>query len=181
MKFIKKHWSNILLLIFLALMIFPQTRTPIKVFVNRVLSFAPSTQSEDEQEKLEDYKWQLVSLDGKQVDFSEFKGKKILLNFWATWCPPCIAEMPSMQQLYNDYSEKAVFLFVTNDDRLAVEQFLSKGEYNLPVYQALSTTPTLLQSRSLPTTFLISEEGNIIIKKIGSADWNAEKVRNLLD
>ncbi len=181
MNFIKKHWSNILLLIFLGLMVFPQTRMPVKVFINRVFAFAPGTTSEDDQDVLSDYNWKLRDQAGNQVNFSDFKGKKILINFWATWCPPCVAEMPSMQQLYNDYSDKAVFLFVTNDDHDAVNKFIEKGNYTLPVYQAVSTTPTLLQSRSLPTTFLISEEGNIVIKKIGAADWNADKVRKLLD
>jgi thiol-disulfide isomerase/thioredoxin len=181
MNFIKKHWSNILFGILIVLLFIPQTGKPIKIFVNRLLSFAPSTESEKNRETLESFDWNLVDLEGNMVDLNQYKGNKILINFWATWCPPCIAEMPSMQALYNDYKDKAVFLFVTNDNRPEVDQFLSKENYNLPIYQSASSPPAQLQSSSLPTTFLINEEGDIIIKKVGSANWNSEKVRKLLD
>lgn len=181
MNFIRKHWSNILFGIFILLLFIPQTGKPIKVFVNRLLAFSPSVTAESKRDVLTDYNWKLVDLEGNAVDFNQYRGKKIVLNFWATWCPPCIAEMPSMQALYDDYTDKAVFLFVTNDDDEKIQKFLAKDMYTFPIYKEVSLAPELLQTNSLPTTFVINEKGEILIDKTGAANWNSEKVRALLD
>jgi len=180
-NFIKKHWSNILFGIIIILLFIPQTGKPIRVFVSRLFAFSPSIESEDKREVLSDYNWQLADLEGNPIDFNQYKGKKIVLNFWATWCPPCVAEMPSMQALYNDYKDKAVFLFVANDDDEAIQKFLTKGNYAIPVYRELTLAPKLLQTNSLPTTYIINEKGEIVIDKTGAADWNSDKVRALLE
>ena len=181
MNFIKKHWSNILFGVLIVLLFIPQTGRPIRVFVNRLFAFSPSIESEGKRDQLDNYNWNLVDMEGKRVDFNQFKGKKILINFWATWCPPCIAEMPSMQALYDDYEDKVVFLFITNDEDAAISKFLSKHEYTFPIYREGSEAPKLLHTNSLPTTYLINETGEIVIDKTGAADWNTEKVRALLD
>ena len=181
MNFVKKHWSNILFGVLIVLLFIPQTGRPIKVFINRLFAFSPSVESVDERVKLESYNWELVDLNGNSVDFNDFKGKKILVNFWATWCPPCIAEMPSLQALYSDYKNKVVFLFVTNEDDAAISKFLSKNNYDIPIYRRISTPPKAIQTNSLPSTFLINEAGEIVIDKTGAADWNTDKVRALLD
>ncbi|AWV97068.1 TlpA family protein disulfide reductase [Arcticibacterium luteifluviistationis] len=181
MNWIKKNYGNVLWGLFIVLLFIPQTGTPIKVFINRLIAFSPSVEAVEDRKTLEDYQWQLRDLDGRVVNFQEFKGKKVVVNFWATWCPPCIAEMPSMQALYNDYKDKAVFVFVTNDDREAIDKFISKRHFQIPIYQALSSAPALLEGNSLPTTYLIDESGAILIEKTGAADWNSDKVRALLE
>ncbi len=181
MKFIKKHWSNILFGVLIVLLFIPQSGRPIRVFVNRLFAFSPSIESNEDRDKLDTYNWKLVDLSGNQVDFNDFKGKKIVVNFWATWCPPCIAEMPSMQALYADYQDKVVFLFVTNDDNAAITKFLSKNNFDIPIYREVTAAPAVLQTNSLPTTYLINESGEIVINKTGAADWNTTKVRALLD
>lgn len=181
MKFIKKHWSNILFGVFVVLLFVPQTGKPIRVFMSRTLAFSPSVANEERRDKLTDYDWELVDMNGKSVNLSSYKGKKIVLNFWATWCPPCIAEMPSMQALYNDYKGRAVFLFVTNDGSEAIQKFMTKGSYTLPIYNELSAAPDLLQTTTLPTTYVIDEKGEILINKTGAADWNSATVRTLLN
>lgn len=178
---IKKNWSNILFGIFIVLLFVPQTGKPIKVFVNRLLAFSPGVESEDDRIVLQNYNWKLQDMNGQIVDFNSFKGKKVLVNFWATWCPPCIAEMPSMQALYNDYKDKAVFIFVTNDERAVIDKFIKKYGYTFPIYQAVSAAPSELETNALPTTYLIDENGKILIDKTGAADWNSETVRELLD
>ena len=105
----------------------------------------------------------------------------MFINFWATWCPPCIAEMPDLQELYNDYGEKITFLFVTNEDRETVSSFFTKKEYNLPAYQAIQKAPEQLYSRSIPATYLINKQGEIVINKTGAASWNSKKVRSQID
>ncbi len=181
MNWIKKRWGDILWGVFILLLLIPQTGKPLRVFISRTLAFSPTVQSVDERQVLENYQWKLRSLDGEIVDFESFKGKKILVNFWATWCPPCIAEMPSFQALYNDYQDNAVFLFVSNEKHPDLTKFITKYGYNLPIYQAITENPKALESNSLPTTFLTDENGHILIKKVGAANWNSEKVRILLE
>jgi peroxiredoxin len=86
-----------------------------------------------------------------------------------------IAEMPSMQALYEDYNDKAVFIFVTNDERASINKFIAKHHYTFPIYQPLSPAPALLEGNNLPTTYLIDQSGNILIKKTGSANWKSKR------
>lgn len=177
----QKQWPNILFLIVLALFIIPQTRKPIQVTINRVFSFSPDTIDEKDQPQLTDYNWHLQGLNGKQINFMQSQNKTVVLNFWATWCPPCVAEMPSLQSLYNDYYDQVDFYFVSNEKQGVIYKFLSKNDYQLPVYKALAQQPKPLQASSLPTTYIIDKNGNIHVQKVGAADWNTEKVRKLLD
>ncbi len=66
--------------------------------------------------KLSTYNRQLKDVKGHKVDFNSFKNRVVVVNFWATWCPPCIAEMPAFEKLYQDYKKDVVFLLVANDD-----------------------------------------------------------------
>ncbi|MGB7784717.1 MAG: TlpA disulfide reductase family protein [Salinimicrobium sp.] len=181
MKFLKKNWSNILLILFLLLMFIPQTRKPVQIALNRLISFSPSEISEANREDLEDYNWQLFRLDGQQINFRQSKGEVAVINLWATWCPPCIAEMPSFQELHADYGQKVDFYFISSEEPEAIKSFLQKKELNIPVYLPLSAGPEQMQSNTLPTTYVISREGKIVVKKTGSANWNAKSFRSTLD
>jgi thiol-disulfide isomerase/thioredoxin len=181
MQFIKKHWSNILFVLLIALLLIPQTRLPLQVFIQRLFSGAPGTISNEKQETLSDYNWSLQTPDGKSVDFSSSAGKVIILNSWATWCPPCLAEMPSLQSLYNDYGKKVDFYFVSTEEAETLRQFMARKNYSFPVYMETTAAPAVLLSSALPTTFVISKTGKIVMKETGAADWNSGKVRKLLE
>lgn len=181
MDFLKKNWSNILLIAFIILLFIPQTRKPIQVGLNRLISFSPSTVSEEEREDLENYNWDLRDLNGETTNFRRSIGKVTIINMWATWCPPCIAEMPSFQKLYNDYGDKVDFYFVSSEEEEKLRNFVEKKNYQLPVYQPLSVPPQKMQSRSLPTTYLLSRSGKIVVDKKGSANWNDSGFRKILD
>ena len=109
----------------------------------------------ENQKQLDDYNWQLKELNSESINLSELKGKVIFVNLWATWCPPCVAEMPSIQKLYNDYKDKVEFVFITNEDWQTVNKFYQKRNFNLPTYNPLSKNPKLLSSKSIPATFII--------------------------
>lgn len=181
MKFLKKNWVNIFFILFLILLIVPQTRKPIQVTLNRLIAFSPSEISEEKREVLDDYNWKLRGLKGNVADFGESRGEVALVNLWATWCPPCIAEMPSFQKLYDDYGHRVNFYFVSSEEEDKLQQFLKKKEYDLPLYQPFSGTPEKLRSNSLPTTYLISKSGEIVVAKKGAANWNDRSFRQLLD
>lgn len=179
--FLKKNWSNILFFAFLALLIVPQTRMPIQVFVQRLISFSPSEKKEGNRENIQDYNWILDELNAEEVNFSQSKGRIAIVNLWATWCPPCVAEMPSFQKLYDDYGDKVDFYFVTSEKPERVSRFMERNGYSLPIFLQSYQAPEALQSQALPTTFLISPSGEIIIEETGAADWNSKKMRALLD
>lgn len=163
-------------------MIIPQTRQPIQVFLHKGLAmFSPSVVSEDDRRQIIDYNWRLKSLNDSVYDFSEAKDKVILINFWATWCPPCIAEMPALQKLYNDYGDKIEFLLVSEEKEKVIQRFLDKHDYTFKIYKPISDIPEDLQTRSIPRTFIINKAGTIIIDKSGAANWNSQDVRETLD
>lgn len=171
-KFFKKNWSNLILLCLIIFLILPGTRELILVGFNRLIAFEPETISEEKREVLKDYDWELVTLSGERMNFSEAKGKVIILNFWATWCPPCIAEMPSLQTLYEEFGEKVEFFFISQEETEVLRQFMINRNYSFPVMKPLSGPPGLLSSDVLPTTYIISSEGEIIVRKEGAADWD---------
>ena len=177
----KGQLVNIVILIFLGLLIFTPIGFHTKVIINKLISFNPEVLDEEDQSQLSDYNWKLQSGFGENVDFSETKGEVVFINFWATWCPPCVAEMPDLYTLYGDYKEDVNFLFVANDQKDKVNQFLEKHEYNLPIYYELGRAPEELQSRSLPTTYIISRSGKIVVSEKGAANWNGDRTRKLLD
>lgn len=173
--------QNIAFIAFLALLLFSPLGTFVKIQFSRLLAFSPTTIAATNQKKLSTYQWKLVDKNGKTVSLEEFKGKIIFINFWATWCPPCIAEMPSMQRLYDDYQDKIVFLFVTTDSFERANSFLAKENLNLPVFQSVSNPPLEMESSTIPATYLVDQKTNVVVAKIGSADWNSDSFREKLD
>ena len=179
----KNKIYNIIGIIVIAVMLIPQTREPIQVFLHKGLSFFNKSTVIDKavRKDISNFNWKLRSSTNDVLDFNSTKGKVVLINFWATWCPPCIAEMPSLQDLYNDYNEKVVFLFVTNDDFETVNKFKIKKDFNFEFYQSISNVPEELKTQSIPRTFIISKSGEIVVDESGAVDWNTDTVRSQLD
>ncbi len=181
MKLGKKQWINVALIIGLILILFTPVGFHARVFVGRLLSTSAAILKTELQLPVENYDWQLVDVTGNEFNFENTKGKVVLVNFWATWCPPCVAEMPSFQGLYDDYNDKVVFMLVAQDKVEKVSAFIAKKEYTLPVYYSKTEAPSVLSSKTIPTTYVINKEGKIIIAKTGVADWNSDKTRKMLD
>ncbi|WP_162052144.1 TlpA family protein disulfide reductase [Pontibacter pamirensis] len=127
--------------------------------------------------------FQLVSLDGKAMSFESLKGKVVFMNIWATWCPPCIAEMPNIQSLYEKIgSHKIAFVMLSVDEggMEKVKKFINKKGYTFPVYMPASQFPQEFHSNAIPTTFIISPEGKIVAKQEGMAEYDTKEVRDFL-
>ena len=181
MKYLQKHWSSLLFVFFIILMIIPTTRMPIQVFLQRTISLSPSEIKKEDRTALIDYDWKLSDLNSNTVNLSESKGKVILINFWATWCPPCVAEIPEFQELFDVYKNKIDFYFVTTDQTEKINFFLDKKGHDLPIFRPLEEPPNVLGYKSLPTTYLISKKGEIIMRKVGAASWNSDKVHQTIN
>ncbi|MBC5773082.1 TlpA family protein disulfide reductase [Pontibacter sp. KCTC 32443] len=127
--------------------------------------------------------FQMVGLDGKTVSFESLRGKVVFMNIWATWCPPCVAEMPNIQSLYEKVgSDKIAFVMLSVDEAVMekVKKFINKKGYTFPVYMPASQFPKEFYSNSIPTTFIISPEGKIVAKQEGMADYDTKEVQDFL-
>ena len=185
MNFIKKNLSNILFIAFF-IFLFTPYGLPVRAFFIKGVSIVKTKLlslelDEEEKVKIDSYQWKLQDYSGKSVDFEAYKNKVVVINFWATWCPPCVAEMPSFQELYGNYGDRVSFLFVANDEKDKVEKYMKRKNYNFPVFYQLSRPAKQLQSTSLPTTFILDKNGKIYVHQVGAIDWNSVKVNNLLD
>ncbi|GAA4442730.1 hypothetical protein GCM10023188_42760 [Pontibacter saemangeumensis] len=127
--------------------------------------------------------FKLKGLDGKMVAFESLKGKVVFMNIWATWCPPCIAEMPNIQKLYEKVgSDNIAFVMLSVDEggMEKVQKFIDKKGYTFPVYMPASEFPQEFYSSAIPTTFIISPEGKIVAKQEGMAEYDTPEVREFL-
>jgi len=114
----------------------------------------------------------------KVVDLGDLKGKVIFLNFWATWCPPCQAEMPSVNKLYQQFKNdpNVVFILVDGDsDLVKAQQYMTRKKFDLPVYEVDSPIPEQLFKGSLPTTVVFDKAGRISYNEEGAANYNSKK------
>ena len=124
------------------------------------------------------YDFTLNQLDGDTLNFEDLKGKVVFVNFWATWCAPCIAEMPSIDNLYEIYQDNPDVVFVminTESKEDKVRKFMKKKKFKFPIYfPNASLIPRVYESKSIPTTFVIDKDGYIAYKKIGMASYDAD-------
>jgi thiol-disulfide isomerase/thioredoxin len=128
-----------------------------------------------------DYSWRLLDLDGQPVMFEKFKGKTVFLNIWATWCGPCVQELPSIARLAAEPSLKDVaFVCVSTDESAqTVKRFLQGKNWPMTVLRA-TDCPSVFATDGIPATFLIGPDGTIAASEVGSADWDDPKVVALL-
>jgi thiol-disulfide isomerase/thioredoxin len=182
MKLKKPKKSDIILLIIIAVLIIPQTRQPIQVVLHSVISkFNPSVIDKEDRKKVSYSTWKLRDLNGNDLNFRDTKGKIVFVNLWATWCPPCIAEFQGIQDLYNDYKDHVVFLLVSDESPETIKKFLDKNGYDIQIFNPVTNYPDDFNAKSIPRTYIIDKEGNIVVDKKGAANWNSEKIRNLID
>jgi thiol-disulfide isomerase/thioredoxin len=169
--------------IMLILFLIPATRKDMAALILKPTLFIHQPKVNDEKPALlpETYKWVLKDMTGERISISKFSDKVIFINLWATWCPPCIAEMPDLQKLYNDYGDKVEFLFVSNESTDVINSFLEKKKFTLPAYTPVSQYPSDFETQSIPTTFIINKKGEIVIRKAGVAQWNSKRMRGILD
>lgn len=126
----------------------------------------------------------LKDMNGKIVSLSAFKGKVVLLNFFATWCPPCRAEMPAFNKLYRALKQRGLEVIAISSDRSIndIKDFLEKNKVDFPVlFDADHAANKQYRVFSLPTTFLINKNGLIVEKFYGEYDWTEPETRGKIE
>ena len=158
----------------------------LALFLGLYLVFAPTGGSAPEPGlKLDlgktaqpaEFSWDLEDLDGKPVAFSTFKGKAVFLNVWATWCGPCVREMPSIARLAaNPRLKDVAFVCVSTDEANGVVKAYLEGKgFPMTVLRA-HDLPPIFTTEGIPATFLIGPDGKVAASQVGASDWDTPEI-----
>ena len=116
--------------------------------------------------------WPLRRLDGREADLADFQQPVVFVNRWATWCAPCVVEMPHIEKLADRFDgEDVAFVIVSDENPDTVAAFVDEQGWSLPIYTA-SNAPAPFESDVLPATFVLDEARRVAFKHIGSARWD---------
>jgi thiol-disulfide isomerase/thioredoxin len=121
--------------------------------------------------------------DGQVISLANFDGEVVFMNIWATWCPPCIAEMPSINKLYQQFNESDNVKFVLvsmDEDFEKAKQFMEKRGFDMPIYHYRTKVPGTYESSVIPTTYVISGDGKLMMEKQGLAKYDTPEFEEFL-
>jgi len=175
--------TDLLFYLLILSVLLPFSRKYVATGMNKLIMHRPAIIKEASQVSLVDvdYDWNLVDVNGAPVSFREFKDEVIFLSIWATWCPPCRAEMPNIQNLFEQYGDRVSFVLASQEALETILSFMEDHEYTMPVYRLVQNPPSKLSTSSIPTTFLITTGGKISVKKTGAARWDGKFFTAYLD
>lgn len=177
--FTKKNIFNGLFILLLLVIVFvPAAKSFMLQGLMQVGFLKPSITKEQKEisTDLSDIKFKDAK--GTELNLAQLNGKVVFINFWATWCPPCLAEMPSINNLHQKFSadKDVVFIMVDADGDFPKSQtYMDKRKYKMPVYTMASSIPENLFKGSLPTTIVFDKKGRISFHEEGAANYGSQK------
>ena len=122
---------------------------------------------------------QLQNLNAGTIDMQQYKGKVLFINFWATWCKPCLEEMPSIAEVINKMKDKDIeFLFASDESIDQIANFKSAHDY--PFNYVHGQNMTQLKIMALPTTYVFDKNGKLVFNEMGTRNWNDKENTDLL-
>ena len=184
-QFIRKNGITILLGAFLVAMV---VNPDVKSWVLRQLMVTGLFNADMGKKKADPappaVDFDAMDTDGRRFNTSDLRGKVVFINFWASWCPPCRAEFPSIEKLYagfRDYPD--MFFLIINEDRdvAAAKQYLEKEGYTVPLFRIAGGVPDVIYTGTLPTTVVLDKQGTIRLHHEGFANYGSEKFRKQLE
>ncbi|HHJ18585.1 MAG TPA: TlpA family protein disulfide reductase [Gammaproteobacteria bacterium] len=125
----------------------------------------------------------LADMDGKKHKLSDYRGRPVIINFWATWCPPCRAELPSMNKAWTKIKDQGIDMLAVNvgEDEDTIFAFMS--DYPIDFTILLDESGDMITHwpvKGLPTTFVINPEGKLVYRAIGGREWDDDTLLNLV-
>ena len=123
--------------------------------------------------------FKLLDADEKEHTLAEYKGKPVIVNFWATWCPPCRKEIPSMNRAWHKIKDEGIAMIAINVGESADEVFAFTAEYPIDFTVLLDNSGQVSSSwpiRGLPTTFILDTDGNLVYQAVGGREWDADEI-----
>ena len=123
----------------------------------------------------------LKDVNGNVINLQSLRGKKLFVNIWASWCPPCKRELPSIEKLYRSVdTSKVRFLLVSFDDRFeAAMKYMSARKINLPIYYPTENPPALFQVQGIPATFIFNQNGDLVKRVDGGENYDTKEYKAL--
>lgn len=185
----RKRRSGILNIVFFGLVLFFLLNTSAKSWMLKQVIKTGLFSAKFEQKSASDSSSVLampltyVDESGKFASTENMRNKIVFINFWASWCPPCRAEMPSMNKMYEQLKSNPnyAFVFINLDEKTDVgKSYLEKNNLTIPLQRAKGFVPTDIYSGSLPTTVVLDKQGRIVMKHTGMADYDSKKFLNQL-
>jgi thiol-disulfide isomerase/thioredoxin len=143
----------------------------------------PKNEPKTDTETEFDYSGTFLDMTGKRVNLKDFKGKTLFINIWASWCGPCRIEMPYIHSLYGKVKDNpniAFLMVATDNDFAKSKNFIQDKEYTFPVFHADEGLNSSLNSKTIPTTVVVSPEGKVIYYLNGTNNFDTEQFRNFL-
>lgn len=131
-----------------------------------------------------DYQMTLEKASGELVQLQDWEDQVLFINFWATWCAPCLAEMPDINNLYGKAQSNPKIQFVmisTDEDWEKAKGLIQKKEYDFPIYRLRSAVPASLYSKSIPATFVVAPGGEIKLQRQGMASYDHSQFLDFLN
>ena len=126
----------------------------------------------------------LMSDAGQAIQLTDFRGKFVILNFWATWCPPCVEEMPSLERFHDRFAARGVVVLgvSVDEDRSAYQQFLQKTGVQFPTARDPERNVSRLYGTfKYPETYFIDRTGKVVQKVIGPANWTDQQMLDYME
>jgi thiol-disulfide isomerase/thioredoxin len=179
-EFMKKSIFILIMACIMTVGVFGQN----KKVSDSVINAFEGTKIQVVSEGIDPIDFNLPLLNGTKISLSQFKGKVVFLNFWATWCGPCRSEMPSMEAVYQNLKDKGLEILAVNlgDSKSKVSAFMKENKLSFPaVLDEKSTTGSYYNVQAIPTTYIIDKRGLIVARIVGSINWNTPKIISALE
>ena len=177
-KELKKRWLSILFYALILVFIFsPVAKSWLLQQVVATGLLKAKIKTESAKNLQEAAAFSFTDANGKTASTADLRGKVVFINFWASWCPPCRAEMPSLEKLYQQLKDdnRFVFLFINEDeDKNKAIRYLEKNHFTMPLFYTSGTVPPEIYTGNLPTTIVLNKEGKIVLKHKGMAGYDSK-------
>lgn len=170
--------GNLIFLLLLGVLLYKPARVKVQSWMMDLIG-SPPVSSTNKVLSPDQMNFIYYNLKGDSFNLLDLRGKPIFLNFWGTWCGPCMAEMPSIEKLVESHDGKGEIILLSHESQDVLIEYQRKSSVELPIYFA-KNVPDFVETENIPLTFVIDTAGKVLIEKTGAADWSDPHISELL-